>query len=302
MSGPQITEAGVYDIPADVYHADPVPGGSLSSGGARRLLPPSCPALFRYWVTNGQAPTEAFDFGHAAHLLVLGAGPPLAVVDADDWRTKAARAERKGAYQTGAVPILRADYEIVQAMAAAIKAHPIARALFNPDAGKPEQSLFWVDQASGVWCRARLDWLPNYTVLPPQDGRTRQDFNRLIIPDYKTCRSADPDALSRDIYNFGYHQQAAWYLDAVKATCPAGAHPDFQPAFIFVCQEKTPPYLVTVAEVDQLALRVGQELNRQAIDLYAECVASGNWPGYSDDVELIGLPAWVERRYEGATW
>ncbi len=33
----RITVAGVYDIPADVYHADPVEGGSLSSTGARTL-------------------------------------------------------------------------------------------------------------------------------------------------------------------------------------------------------------------------------------------------------------------------
>ncbi|MGW9447058.1 hypothetical protein, partial [Bacillus mobilis] len=44
-----ITRPGVYDgIPEAVYHRDPVPGGSLSSSGARKLLAPSCPALFKY--------------------------------------------------------------------------------------------------------------------------------------------------------------------------------------------------------------------------------------------------------------
>jgi len=37
-----ITEPGVYALPADVYHADPVAGGSLSSSGAKKLL--ACPA------------------------------------------------------------------------------------------------------------------------------------------------------------------------------------------------------------------------------------------------------------------
>jgi hypothetical protein len=167
VTAAQITESGVYNMPADVYHSDPVPGGSLSSGGARKLLPPSCPALFRHWATNGQPPKAAFDFGHAAHLLVLGAGPPLAVVDADDWRTKNARAERDAAYRDGAVPILRADHDIVQAIATAIRAHPIARALFTPGAGEPEQSLFWVDDAapgstgyrsSHSWTAATAGW------------------------------------------------------------------------------------------------------------------------------------------------
>ncbi|MBO0827768.1 MAG: hypothetical protein J2P24_08300 [Streptosporangiales bacterium] len=47
-----ITEPGVYNLPAAVYHADPVPGGSLSQSGAKKLLPPSCPALYRYWADH----------------------------------------------------------------------------------------------------------------------------------------------------------------------------------------------------------------------------------------------------------
>jgi hypothetical protein len=50
-----ITQPGVYDLPADVYHADPVPpelGGSLSSSGAKLLLPRPAPPS-----TSGPAPT-----------------------------------------------------------------------------------------------------------------------------------------------------------------------------------------------------------------------------------------------------
>jgi len=38
VGGIQVTAPGVYDIPAEAYHADPVPGGSLSASGARDLL------------------------------------------------------------------------------------------------------------------------------------------------------------------------------------------------------------------------------------------------------------------------
>lgn len=277
-----ITEPGVYDdLRAETYHADPVPGGSLSSTGARKLLPPSCPALYRHWADNRQPANPDFDFGHAAHLLVLGDGPPLVVVDADDWRTKAARAARDDAYEAGAVPLLAADHDRVQAMAAALRTHPVASALFRPEAGKPEQSLFWTDPVTGTWRRARLDWLPE-----PSAGRT-------VLADYKTCRSAAPDHLQRAIHDYGYHQQAGFYLDGAVALDLAG--PDA--AFVFVFQEKTAPYLVTVAQVDALALQVGRYLNRQALDLYAECSRTGHWPGYSDDVELIPLPRWVEAQY-----
>jgi hypothetical protein len=59
---------------------------------------------------------------------------------------------------------------------------------------------------------------------------------------------------------------------------------------------------VTVAQPDQMALQIGDRLRREALRTYRECVESGRWPGYSDDVELVGLPAWVERQYNEEIW
>jgi hypothetical protein len=265
---------------SDVYHADPVPGGSLSSSGAKLLLPPSCPARYRYERDHPPPPKPEYDVGHAAHHLVLGDdGPDVVVIDAEDWRTKAARDQRDAAHAAGATPLLRADYERVRAMAAALLEHRIAAALFRPGHGAPERSMFWTDARTGVWRRARVDWLPD------------PGNSRLVIPDYKTTVSAAPEAIQRAIYNFGYHVQAAWYLDAAAAL---GL--DVDAVFVFVFQEKVPPYLVTVAQPDTAALRVGYDLGRRAIDTYRECVALDRWPGYSDDVELIGLPAWAQAR------
>lgn len=277
-----ITEPGVYDgMPAEIYHADPVPGGSLSSGGARKLLPPSCPALFHHDRKHPQAHRKEFDLGHAAHLMVLGAGPELVVVDAADWRTKAAKEQRDEAYSADAVPLLIADYEQIQAMAEALRQHPIASFLFDPEAGKPEQSLFWTDPRTGAWRRARPDWLPH-----PVEGR------RLIVPDYKTCRAADLESLSRAIHQYGYHQQAAWYLDGVMALGLAA-----DPAFVFVAQEKTAPYLITVFEVEAMSMQIARDLNRDALDLYQQCTATDQWPAYNTSIAHISVPPWVEIQY-----
>ncbi|MDR7278907.1 PD-(D/E)XK nuclease-like domain-containing protein [Catenuloplanes atrovinosus] len=275
-------QLGVFPLTAEEYHADPVPGGSLSSSGARRLLPPSCPALFDHERRAGRLPKRTWDFGHAAHQRVLGAGPDIVAVPADNWRTKAAQEAAKDARAAGKVPVLESEAAVIEEMAAALRAHPIASVLFRPGGGTPEQALIWQDRQTGVWLRALVDWLPD-----PGPGR-------LIVADYKTTRSAAPADLAKVVYDYGYHQQAAWYLDGVRALGLAGELP---PAFVFVAQEKTPPYLVTVFEPDLMALRIGAYLNRQAIDLYAQCVATGRWPGYSDDVELISLPPWVESRY-----
>jgi hypothetical protein len=265
-----ITEPGIYSIPADEYHAHP----ALSSSGARRLLPPSCPALFKWERDNGQGHKRVFDFGHAAHKMVLGDGPELVVVDAADWRTKAAKEERDAAYAEGNVPLLPAEFETVQLMAAEQRRHPAA---FEPTSGKPEQSLFACDPATGVWLRARLDWLPD-----PSDGRMR-------IVDYKTTVSAEPAAFARSVAKFGYYMQAAWYLDIVHALGIAD-----DPAFVFIAQEKTPPYLVCVFELDEYALRIGRKRNREAIEVFADCTARGEWPGYATEVATISLPAWFD--------
>ena len=67
---------------------------------------------------------------------------------------------------------------------------------------------------------------------------------------------------------------------------------------VFIVQEKSPPYLVNVLELDGPALLVGQQRNRRAIDVYRECRESGVWPGYGDDVAVVGLPRWAEMEHE----
>jgi hypothetical protein len=268
-----MTMHGVLDVPEADYHQHP----ALSASGARKLLPPSCPARFKWERDNPSPPRAVFDFGSAAHALVLGAGADIVVIEHDDWRTKAAKEARDQAHAEGKTPLLTRDYEQVKAMAAALTDHPIVRVLFDPDHGKPEQSLFWTDD-TGINLRARLDWLPDTA-----DGR-------MIVSDYKTCASAAPDQISKALHNYGYAMQAAWYLAGVDALNLAD-----DAAFVFVFQEKDPPYLVTVAEPDRAAIIYGHNKMRRAIDVYRECIETDTWPGYSDDVLLARLPGWVER-------
>lgn len=165
--GPGIDEPGVYQLPADAYHAHP----ALSKSKMVKLLPPSCPAQFLYDLEHPQPPKDVFDFGAAAHRILLGAGDDIAIIDADSWRDKGAAADREFARGDGYVPLLLRDFEKASAMAETVRRHPLARRLFVD--GRPEQSLFWTDPESGVQLRARLDWLSD-----PRESR-------LVIADYK---------------------------------------------------------------------------------------------------------------------
>lgn len=266
---------GVYDIPeADYFGAS----YALSCSGAKLLLPPSCPARF-FYRQDHQEYSAAFDIGHAAHKYVLGVGGDIAEVDADDWRTKAAREARDQARAEGKVPLLAAEHRQVKEMAAALQSHPIAYAMFDPYDGAPEQSLFWEDERTGLMRRARLDWLPGLNAA-----------GRFIVADYKSCQSAAPEDIAKSVARYGYHQQHAFYVDGVAALL------GLMPAFVFVFQEKTPPYLVNVVELDPEAVATGRRLNDQAIDVYRACIKTGDWPGYADDeITEIALPAWAPR-------
>lgn len=273
--------AGVYpDMTDDEYHDDPVPGGSLSASGAKKIL--ACPARYHY-ERDHPVYKGVFDVGSAAHKLVLGTGPDIAVIGAPDWRTAKAKAERDAARAAGKTPVLEPEYEVVQEMALAIRQHPVAAALLDPErGGQAEQSLFWQDAEYGIWRRARLDWLPS----TPAPGR-------FIITDYKTCAAADKASITKAVGNYGYHQQDAWYTDAVRALGLAD-----DPAFLFIFQEKTPPYLITVAQLDYDAVQAGRLANQLAMERYRDCTEAGKWPGYSDDIELISLPPWTLRQLE----
>ena len=164
-------------------------------------------------------------------------------------------------------------------MKAAMEAHPYAMAAFGE--GKAQQSLYWQDPTFGIWCRARLDFLP---------------AGHNIIADYKTTRSAQPEHLQRAIWDYGYHCQAQWYLAGVETLELMES-----PRFRFVFQQKTPPYLVTCITPHDTALYWGEVQNRKARDLFARCLRDGEWPGYTDDIVTLDLPTWAHYRLQERT-
>lgn len=279
----KITKPGVYpDLPAVDYHAQ---HAWLSNSGAKLLLKPSCPAKFKHTLEAGEEHKRHFDLGKVTHTLTLGDGDEYVVVqaaavdktlyDARDYTTKSAQAHRDAIYASGKVPILRAELDLCVAMAEKVKAEPNAAALLSK--GRPEVSLFWVDEATGVKCRARLDWMPDAV-----EGR------RLIVGDLKTAVSSEPDEFGRAAARFGYVRQNDWYLDGIRAL---GVDPD--PAFLFIIVEKEPPHVVTVGQfTDPDDLRLAAGMNDAARRVYRRCLETDRWPGYVDGIADLTLPPW----------
>lgn len=258
-----------FDLSDDIYHGDPIPGGSLSSTFAR-LLTNHVPAKANE-IRRNRKPTKAMNLGKAAHAHALGAGPEL-IVWQYDGRTKDGKAEREALAPLlateAAVAVTEAERDQILGMATALRAIPEVAAII--EAAEAEVSAFC--QQGDTWLRSRYDLLSD-----------------LAAHDYKTCQDASRRGFSKSMASYGYHQQAEFYQRVLKAI----GHPAGRAPMRFICQETTAPYLVQIHTCDEESIDLARELNDRAIRIYAECMASGVWPGYSDvRAEPTSLPGY----------
>lgn len=284
MSITKITEPGVYyDLPPDHYRQQ---HDWVSWSTLKKLVPPSTPAHLQAARRAGEERKRHFDLGKVVHSLVLGAGDEFEVVqsvdrqkntkDAVDYTTVSAQAHRDAIYDAGKVPILRREVDHAEKMAESIKAHNAAHSLLTN--GSPEVSLFWVDEATGVKCRARLDWLPKRAI-----------HGRFTVPDLKTSPSSDPASFAKSIAKFGYYGQQAHYSDGIRA-CGL----DDDPEFVFVVVEVTDPWPVIVGRVDTVEdLTFARAVVDRCRRVWRECNETDTWPAYPTGVIDLALPSWL---------
>ena len=270
----QLTADIVHGMPDAEYHARP----ELSSTEARLLL--QSPAKYRWRKDNPPLIDDSpkFDIGKAVHAKVLGQGAEVVVVDADDWRTKAARDAREEARSQGKAPLLTREFDAVNAMAESVLANQTARALLSQP-GDTEVSLF--ADVDGVPVRARFDFLPD------------RSERRTVAADLKTTIDASLGEFEKSVARYQYDVQAAWYLDALTA-----ATGDDTAAFVFIAVEKEAPYLTGVYQLPTQWGEMGAVKARRARELFAECTSTGVWPGYPEEVRLLSPPTWAVYEFE----
>lgn len=159
-------------------------------------------------------------------------------------------------------------YDPVVAMAEAIRAHPVAGSLFTGP-GKSELSIQWRHE-SGTLCKARIDRLGPALV------------------DIKTAADITPHGFGAASFRYGYHVQASFYADAVKA---AGL--GVFPVRLVVVQKK-PPHDVVVYEFGDDELAAGRKDYERALELIKQCNLTNSWPGQAPTEAVpLKLPHWA---------
>jgi hypothetical protein len=204
--------------------------------------------------------SRSMDFGTLVHLLVL---EPYRL--AFDYEVVAVRAsmrqssaKRKDPFdhrvQVTEVELHEARTLADRILHAKISGRPFARFL---EEGKPELTLLFEEEVTGVSCRSRLDlWHPE------------------VLFDVKTTRHNCPVAFRRSALELHYDMQAFMYGQAdAMWTSRTSLKP-----FYFLAAENAPPYTVQVVRAGESFLENGQNKFRRAIALVKACAALDHWP------------------------
>lgn len=148
--------------------------------------------------------------------------------------------------------------------------------------GMAEVSFFWRDEATGLLCKGRADW-----VFSREPGA--------ILLDLKTAEDASPEGFSRACARYGYHMQAAWYSDGWRQATAQGALQQEQPVlgFVFGAVESGWPHVAAPYMLDDEAIDKGRAECRRLMGRYADCLDSDRWPGYVESIAPLALPAWA---------
>ncbi len=278
--------ARLIDIPEDQYHADPCDKPSLSNSIAKMIVEETpLQAYLKHPKLGGkkqegeEEEVSKFDMGKAAHAYLLQGINNMVIVDADSWRTKAAKEERDTAQSAGKFPLLRSQYNSVVLMAKAAHGY-IER---TPDFGMQlsdgyaEQTLIWAEDTPFPK-RARLDWIS-------KQGCT--------VLDYKTTKCGlRYDEIRRHIEQMGYDMQDVFYSDGVRELKGR------EPRFIFLFQSTEAPYICQMYSLDVAFRHTAREKVDYATRMWEQCLTEGYWPGSVNRILSLEPSPWSQANWD----
>jgi hypothetical protein len=270
-----------YDMPASVYHSDPAPEPSLSSGAARTLLSKSpAHAAMEHPKLGGvkRESTAAMSTGTLVHMIMAKQVDRIAVSFYDDFRTKEARAFRDSAIADGKLVVKSGAIADVMPLIDNILSRAAVGITNTPftDTAKHEVAAIWKE--AGCYCRALFDVL-NVT----EHGAD--------IWDWKTTNDISDRGIEKAVAKYRYDIQAAFYLRGLETLMPAYRG---RTSFIFVFVESEAPHTVRRVCLQPSYLQHANAKVAEAIDVWSHCLANNDFPLMPPDTLALELPAWLD--------
>lgn len=273
-------EPGIYDMSMPEYLADPCPEPSFSSSAAVTICQRS--PLHTQQRPQPEDASKAMDLGAAVHAMLLDHDESrIRLINAENYRTKAAREERDEAHEADLIPLLTRQMDkamrVRDASREAIAAcEELGWIVTEPKSVDVEQTLLWRD--GDIWCRARPDVIAK---------------DRSVIVNYKTtATNAEPGAFGNGyLIRGGYHIQAYHHLRGVEVLTGQKAK------YVWIVQEVEPPYATSFIGMGPSLEALGEQQWSHALILWRECLQSGEWPGYPNQVCWIDAPVWYTQKW-----
>ncbi|MES3042712.1 PD-(D/E)XK nuclease-like domain-containing protein [Sphingomonas faeni] len=307
---PLIQTAGAYpDISNDDYHGREIcPAPSISSTGLKKLvgaigLQTKGATPRHYWEGSALNPnrrpqekTDALRLGSAFHdallLPELWQDRNVYHVTPEGFsrsKTKAMASEiadADAAEAAGCVIITADERDQIDAMVAAMRANPLVNAVLSD--GEAETTLAWQDKETGVWLRARPDWMPK---------------RKHIGINVKTTTDASHSGFQSDVTKYRYAMSAALELDGIEAVFGSRPgnylHPTIEKPAKGAWQAGD--YMpVALWELPADDIEYGRAMNRRAIRIFADCLSADRWPGYADEPAMCGISPWMRKSIDMA--
>jgi exodeoxyribonuclease VIII len=228
-----------------------------------------------FFTAPNPAPTPAMLFGSLFHTAVLepeSLEKEYVLEEKHDRRTKVGKAGAADFIERSEGKIITSadDMDKAWAMRHGICRNSAAASLvFSP--GISEVSMKCLDEETELPLKIRIDRLT-------ENG---------TLVDLKSTDDVSPTAWSKTVYNFGYHRQAAMYLDCAKQYGIPGP-------FIFIAVSKTPPHEAVCYQLDAQAVGLGRAENHSIMSELRCCLEHNNWMGrWSNQVNSVGLPRYA---------
>ena len=250
-----------HDLTNREYHAHPaISASDIKTAHLKSIA---------HWRHGVRRESTAFDLGSAVHAMVLEPEKELVRRGPADRRGDKWRDAKLAADLDGIILLPDAEYDIAETIAGAAIAQ-MPEWMDRPRI--TEASFFALDSVTGMNIKCRPD------IYIESEG---------LVVDLKTCTSASPRLFSRDVHNYGYALQAAFYLRVLQE---AGFDAR---RFVFLAVEKEPPFAACVHEIDPDYLLVCDAIITQTLLKIQQADRSGNYDTGWPEVNIIGQPAWM---------
>lgn len=181
----------------------------------------------------------------------------------------------------GKIGIMPDDVERIQRIREEVDAHPtISNGMLT--GGDAEVTLVWVDDETGIRCKARLDYM----------HRTDEG---LIVVDLKSVggrSSAHPDDVRRRIAKLDYELSASLYVDGCEQVFDKPVID-----YVVLSVEKEAPYLCSAVALKDCDLECGRRQYKAGLANVENYEQGDPYHGYSVEIEDVDLPIWKRRKW-----